>query len=360
MNIINEQIQSTLDQTQKNGGLLPLRVPTLKWEGTSSKKINRTIEIITVPKLADATICQKNVAIKIDEDIILEILSSHYQNVTITEIRTQKDLEKLAARKPDLVFSGVKYFDFDGKELWLNDYLDLHNIAYMASSKEALDGEFDKSRAKKIVQNVGISTAHFFTTGPDEHPTEESIPIAYPLFVKPISGGDSRGVDANSVVNDFAGFKEKVAEIHNTQQSRCLVETFLSGREYSVGILESSSDGDLIAMPIEIVAKKNKNGHRILDYDIKRNDSEKVIAVSDKKIHKQLSDLGKVAFKALNGKSIGRIDVKMNHNRVPHFIEANLMPGLRKGYFYRACSLNQNMSYEQMILKIADNGLSHH
>ncbi len=48
----------------------------------------------------------------------------------------------------------------------------------------------------------------------------------------------------------------------------------------------------------------------------------------------------------------------MDHRGVPHFIEANLMPGLRKGYFYRSCLLNLNMSYEQMILSVADNGLS--
>jgi D-alanine-D-alanine ligase len=111
-------------------------------------------------------------------------------------------------------------------------------------------------------------------------------------------------------------------------------------------------------MPIEIVVKKNINGYRILDYDIKDNDHEKVIEVSDSKIFNQLSDLSKNAFTALGGKSLGRIDIKMDHRGVPHFIEANLMPGLRKGYFYRSCLLNLNMSYEQMILSVADNGLS--
>jgi D-alanine-D-alanine ligase len=49
----------------------------------------------------------------------------------------------------------------------------------------------------------------------------------------------------------------------------------------------------------------------------------------------------------------------MNHNHVPHFMETILMSGLRKGYFYKACLLNLNMSYGKMILKILDNGLSH-
>ena len=80
--------------------------------------------------------------------------------------------------------------------------------------------------------------------------------------------------------------------------------------------------------------------------------------VSDSKIFNQLSDLSKNAFTALGGKSLGRIDIKMNHRGVPHFIEANLMPGLRKGYFYKSCLLNLNMSYEQMILSVTDNGLS--
>jgi D-alanine-D-alanine ligase len=47
----------------------------------------------------------------------------------------------------------------------------------------------------------------------------------------------------------------------------------------------------------------------------------------------------------------------MNHENVPHFVEANLMPGHRRGYFYRGCMLNLQMSYEEMILTIAGNGL---
>jgi D-alanine-D-alanine ligase len=48
----------------------------------------------------------------------------------------------------------------------------------------------------------------------------------------------------------------------------------------------------------------------------------------------------------------------MDHLGVPHFIEANLMPGLREGYFYRSCVLNLDMSYEEMIFSIANTGLS--
>ena len=167
-------------------------------------------------------------------------------------------------------------------------------------------------------------------------------------------------MDANSIVYDFLSFQAKVLDIKRKHNLRSLVETYLSGKEYSVSILQDRSNGNLIAMPIEIVVKKNINGHRILDYDIKDNDHEKVIEVSDSKIFNQLSDLSKNAFTALGGKSLGRIDIKMDHRNVPHFIEANLMPGLRKGYFYRSCLLNLDMSYDKMILSIANTGLSPH
>ena len=323
-------------------------------------KINKSIEIVVVPNFGDINAHQDNVGIILEEKKILRILSKRYKNVLITGINSEEDLEELVIRKPDLVFSGVKYFNFNNRNIWLNDYLEIYGIPYIASSKAALDNESDKNRAKKIMQRAKIKTADFFITTPGEYKTELSIPIKFPLFIKPIKGGDSRGIDANSIVYDFLSFKAKVLDIKLKHNSPSLVETYLSGKEYSVGIFEDSANGNLSAMPVEIIVKKNVNGHRILDFDIKKDDQEIVIAVKDIKIFNKLSKLAKDSFKALGGKSLGRIDIKMNHRNIPHFIEANLMPGLRKGYFYRSCVLNLDMSYEDMIFSIANTGLYSH
>ena len=215
-----------------------------------------------------------------------------------------------------------------------------------------------KNLAKKLVLKAKIKSADFFITNPEDHQNESSMPISFPLFVKPITGGDSRGIDSSSIVFDFLSFKKKVLEIKTQHNLASLVETYLPGKEYSVGIFEDSIKGTLQAMPIEIIVKKNINGHRILDFDAKKNDEEKVIAVKDKQLFKKLSTLAKKAFKALGGKSLGRIDIKMNDLGVPHFMEANFMPGLRKGYFYRSCVLNLGMNYEDMIFNITNTGLS--
>ena len=323
-------------------------------------KIDKKIEIVVVPNLGEPNSHQDNVGIILEEKKIQRILSKRYKHVLITEINSMDDLEQLARRKPDLVFSGVKYFCFNNKKIWLNDYVEIFLIPYIASSKAALDNESDKNRAKNIMQQNDIRTADYFITNPGEYIKESSIPIKFPLFIKPITGGDSRGVDKNSLVFNFDEFTAKVLDIKLKLNTSSLVETYLAGKEYSVGIFEDSIDGSLRAMPIEIIVKKNIDGYCILDFDVKKNDEEKVVLVSDKKIFKKLTEIAKNSFVALGGKSLGRIDIKMDHLGVPHFIEANLMPGLRKGYFYRSCVLNLDMSYDDMIFSIANTGLSSH
>ena len=332
----------------------------LKKNNIFSIKIKKTIEIVIVPNLGELNSHQDNVGIILEEKKILKILSKRYKNVLITTINCEEDLERLVKRKPDLVFSGVKYFFFNNRKIWLNDYLEIFKIPYIASSKTALDNESDKNRAKKLMQKARIKTADFFITTPGEYITEDLIPIKFPLFIKPVTGGDSRGIDKNSIVFNFESFTAKVLDIKVKQNLPSLVETYLGGKEYSVGIFEDSTNGNLRAMPIEIIVKENVDGHCILDFDVKKNDEEKVTLVADIKVFNKLSKLAKNSFKALGGKSLGRIDIKMNSRGVPHFIEANLMPGLRKGYFYRACVLNLDMSYEDMIFSIANTGLYSH
>ena len=76
-------------------------------------KINKSIEIVVVPNLGEVNSHQDNVGIILEEKKVLRILSKRYKNVLITEINSEEDLYQLVKRKPDLVFSGVKYFLFN-------------------------------------------------------------------------------------------------------------------------------------------------------------------------------------------------------------------------------------------------------
>lgn len=317
----------------------------------------KSIEIITVPKVVGQQ-SQKNVAITLNTKLIKTILSKVYTHVRITEIVTLDCLTKLAKRKPDLVFSGVKYFEFNGAELWLNDFLELHKIHFIGSNHAALDREHNKALAKLIVKEAGIATADYVVMTTNSASTYKPLRMAYPVFVKPVIGGDSIGIDDLSVAFNREQLSAKVKQITSILNCDVIVESYLPGREFSVGILEDEKSGVLTAMPIEIIAPENNHGKRVLDFDVKRLDQEEVIQVKNKRLHDRLSELGKSAFRALGGRSFGRIDVKLCKKGLPHFIEANLMPGLSKGYFYRSCAINLGMSYDEMILLLCRNRLN--
>lgn len=316
----------------------------------------QSLEIITVPNSGGQK-NQKNVAITLNTKLIHDILSTVYAKVCVSKITTPRCLERLAKRKPDLVFSGVKYFEFDNTQIWLNDFLELNEICYIGSNHAALDREHNKGLAKSIVQKAGIVTADYVIIKANSLSTHKARKMAYPVFVKPVIGGDSIGIDDLSIVFNQEQLRTKVKDIFDILNCDVMVESYLMGREFSVGVLEDEKSGALIAMPIEIIAPKNKNGHRVLDFDIKRLDREHVRKVNNKILNDKLSETGKAAFVALGGRSFGRIDIKLCAKGIPHFIEANLMPGLSKGYFYRSCALNLGMTYDEMILLLCRNRL---
>jgi len=118
------------------------------------KKINKIIEIVTVPKSHNANIGHGNIVINFDEEKIFDILAKHYHYVTIMVINTQKDLDELVSKQPDLIFSNVKYFTFKMSKIWLNDFLDLHNISHVSIDKYSLNPEASyEETILKIVAN---------------------------------------------------------------------------------------------------------------------------------------------------------------------------------------------------------------
>lgn len=329
------------------------------------KKINKYIEIVMVSDNETLGAHRNNIGITLDAPKILKILRQRYKKVCLSVIQTEDDLEELIEKKPDLVFSGIKYFHFNGqnnekiKEVWFSDYLAAHNVSSIGSTTRAYRNSYDKAHAKKIVQDAGIKTSQFFITQPDELTTSAQVgSLSFPLFVKPAEGGDSIGIDEDSIVYNIEGLQSKVSDIYQFQHRCSLVEAYLSGKEYTVGVFESSANGELMAMPVEIIPEKNKNGDRILDFNAKENNTEKVIKVKNLQVHELVSDLAIKVFRALKATSHARIDIKMDEHGVPHFLEGNLMPGLSKGYFYRSCSLNKKMSYEEMLYKITGNALA--
>ncbi len=322
-------------------------------------KIEKYIEIVTTRIDNLNLIPDRTLA------LLHKTLNKYYAKVEISIINSERELEELIKKKPDLVISGIKYLGFNIRsikrdstnKIWFSEYLDKYKIPYTGSSKNSIELEFDKSKAKDCVAKYGCKTADFFTAKPNQY-AKATVPLDFPLFIKPLYEGDSRGIDSDSLVMNFNEYQRKVSAIAEDQGTVCLVEKYLTGKEYTVAILQNCKNNDYDVFPIELFAEKNSKGNRTLGFADKIADNELSLIIEDETLKNSISQLALHSFKALGAKGYGRIDIKMDEHGEPCFLEANLVPGLGTGYLYWCYHANTGLTYEQMILQIVQNAFA--
>lgn len=319
------------------------------------KKIQRHIEIIRSSTVELSSLSLESCS------AIYDLLRANYTLVGISTVNNQHDLELLAAKHPDLVFMGMKFIpDGNGREIWIADYLEANGIAYTGSPQEAHELELNKALAKECIQNDGLNTAAFTIVANGKSYDKAGNSLRFPLFVKPASLGGGAGIDASSVAGNMNDLQAKIDTLATKFSSDVLIEEYLPGREFSVALLENDSTGELMTMPIELVTMDNEHGHRILSQEIKSSNQEKVLRIATNEMRSAVTTLAENVFRALGARDYGRIDIRLDASGVPHFLEANLIPSLIRGYgsFPKACYLNMGMDYDEMILRIVRLGLS--
>ncbi len=292
---------------------------------------------------------------------IVRVLARHYSSVNFVNALSIHDLEEIVRRTPDLVVLCVKYIfdDETGSVVWLSEYFGRRNILFTGSDFQTLDFDSNKRRAKTLLKNKGIRTADFFLARPGEHNSIDDIPLSFPLFVKPISAANGSGIDEFSIVHDFKSFKNRVAFVVHHFGKIALVEQVLTGREFTVSVLENGKNTPKLVMPIEIIAPANRMGNRILGHEVKTKNNEEIRSVKGFQ-REQLVQFASTVFNALAVRDFGRIDIKLDAEENPNFIEANLVPGMtpNTSYFPKACLIDGGMSYDCVVLKMVELSLS--
>jgi D-alanine-D-alanine ligase len=292
---------------------------------------------------------------------VLTSLQKKYTDVSLVICSHTSELDFVVKRKPDLVILAVKYIvEKDAQNIWLSSYFDKHKINYTGSSRETLKLDSDKVLAKKKIQSANIKTAAFFTTIPNEYKKGIPLPIDYLLFLKPIDAANGNGSDEHSLVNDFEGFTKKVKSLHKKYQQPILCEKYLSGREFTVAIMETATKNTLSTAAIEIIPPEDINKARILSAKVKKEDIEVLQKITNETVKDIVTQVAVDAFYALGVKGFGRIDIKMDENNNCYFMEANLVPGMTKGssYFPKAFEIANKVNYDSVIQLIASVGLS--
>ncbi|MEO5890645.1 MAG: D-alanine--D-alanine ligase [Ferruginibacter sp.] len=207
----------------------------------------------------------------------------------------------------------------DGK---LQGYFDCLNIRYTSCNAATSALTFNKRYTVAVAAFGGLKVArslHLFKSHPVET-AEILTALKLPVFVKPNNGGSSIGMSKVSEAADLSAALEKAFK----EDDQVLVEEFIKGREFTIGVFKSK--GNVIALPMtEIITKKE-----FFDYEAKYDGASEEItpANAEESIAEKVATAAKKAYEIFNCNGIIRIDFIYDEaSDEPFMLEINTVPG---------------------------------
>ncbi len=262
---------------------------------------------------------------------IREAIVSYGHEVVDLEATTDLPIQ-LASTPVDVVFNIAEGFKGRSRESQVPALLELLDIPYTGSDPAALLVSLDKALAKRMVRTHGILTPDYLVmhTGKERLPKE----LGFPLLVKPVAEGTSKGVTKKSVVRDEVEMREVAREMIGKYRQPALVEEYICGREFTVGLLGERRPR--VLPPMEIVFLDQSDPTPIYSFEMKQDWNERIrYEVPAKISERELDRLEKAArecFAALGCRDVARLDFRMDPEGRIFFIESNPLPGLAPGW----------------------------
>jgi D-alanine-D-alanine ligase len=225
----------------------------------------------------------------------------------------------------DLVFNIAEGMYGAGREAQVPALLDAYRIPYVFSGPLVLALTLDKALTKIIVKDAGVATPDHAVVYNRADIRKVNLP--YPLFVKPLAEGTGKGIDPESVISGPEKLERKCIELLERYRQPVLVETYLSGREFTAGIVGTGNEARCIGV-IEIILRENAE-KGVYSYVNKEECEERIIyTLTDPDAVKACSDLALQAWNCLHAEDGGRVDIRFDHLGKPHFLEINPLAGM--------------------------------
>ncbi|MBI9078801.1 MAG: D-alanine--D-alanine ligase [Pseudodesulfovibrio sp.] len=225
----------------------------------------------------------------------------------------------------DMVFNLAEGLRGLGREAQVPALLDAWGIPYTFSGPDLMCLTLHKGMTNSVVRSLGVATADFVLIKRVED--VELVTLPFPLFVKPVAEGTSKGISSRSLVSSKEELSAMCVELLAIFKQPVLVETYLSGREFTVGIV-GSGDESRIAGIIEVQAVGGGDVSAYT-YENKQDWTKRVsYELVDDEAAMACGVLALKAWRGLGCLDAGRIDVRLDHHSRPCFIEVNPLPGL--------------------------------
>lgn len=232
-------------------------------------------------------------------------------------------IDSLASGKRwDLVFNIAEGLYGDGRESVVPAILDQYSIPYVFSGPVIMGICLNKYLTRLIVASAGVPVSPgMIVRSVDEI---AKCNLTYPLFIKPVSEGTGKGITEKSLVRNPDELKEMGEYLLKRFNQPALIEEYLPGREFTVGVIGSGETAVAIG-GMEIECKDN------LPYSVEFKENYQEFCKYRSLEGEYTEECKKVAldvWKVLGGVDAGRVDVKADRNGRICFIEVNPLAGL--------------------------------
>jgi len=273
-------------------------------------------------------------------------------------------INELTSESPDLVFNLAE--SFRGKSALESNVaalLNLIDLRYTGSSPAGLILAGDKTLTKKVLSFHGILSAKFATMYRGQ--VDWAGDIKFPLLVKPPQEDASLGITQKSIVNNVKELLDVISGTQQEYQSAVLVEEFIDGREFYVGVLGNSKVEALPIIELDF-SKFPKDLPKIASWEAKWGDdgdekgeqfagTESIFPTDlPEELAKRIQQVAIDSFQALRLRDYGRIDLRVTAKEEIYVIEANPNCYLEQKSEFARAAQKSGLEYPALISRIVD------
>jgi D-alanine-D-alanine ligase len=286
---------------------------------------------------------------------------SIYHDVTLIEA-DQNAFEKFKSLRPDIVFNIAEGLKGVSRESQIPAMLEMLDIPFTGSDSLTLGICLDKSRTKEILSYYNIPNSKFYIY--ENSSQLNGTQFNFPLFVKPVCEGSSKGIFASSITNNLSELQAEVERVTELYNQPALVEEFLPGREFTVALLGNGSETKVLPIIEVRFDKFPENVKPVYSYetkwilDTKENDFDvfDCPANLDEELKEKIIDVCLRTYMVLRCRDWSRIDLRLDRNGIPNVIEINPLPGImpdpRENSGFPKAARAAGMSYDEMINQV--------
>ncbi len=288
-------------------------------------------------------------ALSINNDVILiEANTDCYNN--------------LLYHKPDIVFNIAEGKKGISREAFVPAVCEFLGIPYTGSDPLSLSSTLHKARTKQILSCFNIPTPKYQLI--KDKNEIDNFEYNFPVIVKPVAEGSSKGIYDKCLVYDLNNLKEIVINTIDTYKQPCIVEEFLPGREFTVALIGNGINLTVLpiveinfsALPLDLAPIYSYEAKWIADTKDNPLDIFTCPAHLEKDLEDEIISIAKATFNVLECKDWARIDIRLDKNSIPNIIEINPLPGILPDPASNSCypkaARAAGLNYNDMINKV--------